>query len=168
MSISQTNHIFSRFLAAVFQTFFKTPPQFPNAAAHHLGLPRQCSIHPRLAAPLPTCSPPAPHLIESSPGWARRGGTGGSLGTPPGPPEEVVVGGIEEGETQLVLGSLQGTTGREAQGRTSPAPAKLQKTECREGAQITPARSHVASCIAGSPARKPEAERAKQKRENRT
>lgn len=54
----------------------------------------------------------SPHLIEGRPGRARRGSTGGLPAAPPRPPKEVMVGGIEKGEAQLVLGSLQGTMHR--------------------------------------------------------
>lgn len=54
----------------------------------------------------------SPYLIECRPGRARRGSAGSSPAAPPCPPKEVVVGGIEKGEAQLVLGSLQGTTRR--------------------------------------------------------
>lgn len=49
------------------------------------------------------------HLIEGRPGRARWGSAGSSPAAPPRLPKEVVVGGIKEGEAQLVLGSLQGT-----------------------------------------------------------
>lgn len=86
-----------------------------------------------VAAALPTIRPLAPYLVESHPGRVLRGGTGSSPAAPPCPPEEVVVGGIEKGEAQLVLGSLQGTTGREApaprptQGRASSAAPNCRK-----------------------------------------
>lgn len=51
----------------------------------------------------------SPHLIEGRPGRAWWGSTSGLPAAPPRPPKEVVVGGIEKGEAQLVLGSLQGT-----------------------------------------------------------